>query len=108
MTKSKWKKAYKGPFSKTKATEIYKDIKLLIDNGKSEIEEVAMRKRGGRRKKCVCTAACGAGLGHNTKYDVYIKTQSTEKCYLEYVEGHLTCTYNHTIGDECLMQQKDI
>ena len=26
----------------------------------------------------------------------------TEKCYLEFVEGYLTCTYNHTAGAICL------
>lgn len=26
----------------------------------------------------------------------------TEKCYLEHVDGYLTCTYNHTIGALCL------
>jgi hypothetical protein len=26
----------------------------------------------------------------------------TEKCYLEYVEGYLTCTFNHTSGALCL------
>lgn len=29
----------------------------------------------------------------------------TEKRYLEYVDGYLTCTYDHEIGDECLMNR---
>jgi len=32
------------------------------------------------------------------------KEKSTDKCYLEYVEGYLECTYNHKAGEECLMQ----
>jgi len=31
--------------------------------------------------------------------------KSTEKCYLEYVEGYLTCTHNHEAGEECLMNK---
>lgn len=31
------------------------------------------------------------------------ENHSTDKCYLEYVEGYLTCTFNHKIGEECLM-----
>ncbi len=30
----------------------------------------------------------------------------TEKCYLEYVEGYLTCTYNHEIAAVCLMDRE--
>lgn len=26
----------------------------------------------------------------------------TEKCWLEFVEGHLECTFNHTLGALCL------
>ena len=29
----------------------------------------------------------------------------TEKCWLEYVEGYLTCTYNHTAGALCLVNK---
>ena len=29
--------------------------------------------------------------------------KTEEKCYLEYVDGYLTCTYNHKIGEDCLM-----
>lgn len=31
---------------------------------------------------------------------------STENCYLEFVEGYLACSYNHKIGEECLMDRK--
>jgi hypothetical protein len=27
----------------------------------------------------------------------------TDKCYLDYVEGYLSCTFNHTAGAVCLM-----
>lgn len=30
----------------------------------------------------------------------------TDKCYLEYVEGYLSCTYNHEIGARCLMDER--
>ncbi len=33
--------------------------------------------------------------------------ESEEKCYLEYVEGYLTCTYNHKIGEECLLNDRE-
>jgi hypothetical protein len=37
---------------------------------------------------------------------------STENCYLTYSDeleggGHLICSYNHPIGEECLMDEKD-
>jgi len=28
--------------------------------------------------------------------------EETEKCYLEFEDGHLTCTHNHTLGALCL------
>lgn len=31
---------------------------------------------------------------------------SIDNCYLQYVEGYLECTYNHKIGEECLMNQQ--
>jgi hypothetical protein len=32
---------------------------------------------------------------------------STDNCYLEYnEEGFLTCTYNHKIGEKCLMHKE--
>lgn len=35
-----------------------------------------------------------------------MRKHSTDKCYLEYdEEGYLTCTYNHKIGEECLMHR---
>ena len=37
----------------------------------------------------------------------HTEEHSTDKCYLEYVEGYLTCTYNHKAGEECLMDQEE-
>jgi len=36
-------------------------------------------------------------------------TPPTEKCYLMYDDspGYLVCSYNHEIGEECLMDDKD-
>lgn len=31
---------------------------------------------------------------------------STDNCCLEYVEGYLACSYNHQIGEECLMHER--
>ena len=28
-----------------------------------------------------------------------------DKCNLEYVDGYLRCTYNHKVGDPCLMHK---
>jgi len=70
----KWEKAYKGPFSREKATEVMNDLHRKADPEKNGIIKVAVRKRTGKKSNCVCTSACGAGVGHNAKYDVYIKT----------------------------------
>lgn len=37
---------------------------------------------------------------------------STDNCYLTYSDeleggGYLICTYNHKVGEECLMHQQD-
>jgi hypothetical protein len=39
-------------------------------------------------------------------------THSTDKCYLTYSDeleggGYLTCTYNHKVGEECLMDKEN-
>jgi len=70
----KWEKAYKGPFSRLKAIELVNDLHRKANEEQNGIIKVAMRKRGGKKGTCVCTGACGAGVGHNSKYDVYIKT----------------------------------
>lgn len=73
--KYKWGKTYKGPFEKKEAMGIVEDLKKVADPEKNGIVKVAMRKRS-RKIKCVCTAACGAGLGHNSyKYDVFVKVE---------------------------------
>lgn len=75
MVKGRWEKAYRGPFEKKEAVAVMEDLKKVADFEKNGILEVTLRKRP-RKIKCVCTAACGAGLGHNSyKYDVYVKTQ---------------------------------
>jgi len=64
------RKVYKGPFSKEEATKLAEEINGMV------------RKRCGRKAKgyCVCTAACGAGLGHNSdRYDVYIFNKTTNE-----------------------------
>ena len=71
---TKWEKTFKGPFSKTEATKLMEDLKIKADPKTNGIIEVTIRKRAGRKGTCVCTASCGAGVGHNAKYDVYIKT----------------------------------
>lgn len=36
------------------------------------------------------------------------KIDETEKCWLDYDEdGHLTCTYNHKAGAECLLDDRE-
>lgn len=35
-----------------------------------------------------------------------IKPDSTDNCYLDYVDGYLTCTFNHKSGEECLMHER--
>lgn len=73
--KYQWKKPYKGPFEKKEALGIIEDLNKVADIEKNGILKVALRKRQ-RKIKCVCTAACGAGLGHNSyKYDVFVKTE---------------------------------
>lgn len=69
MTKNRYKKIYKGPFTLEEAEVLAKE---LSDGFIKEIgSEIQIRKRRGG--KCVCTAACGAGVGHNSMYDIYFK-----------------------------------
>lgn len=74
MTKNRYKKIYKGPFTLGDAEKLANDLR----NGfaKEIGSKIQIRKRRGG--KCVCTAACGAGLGHNTMYDIYLKKQDTQ------------------------------
>lgn len=72
---AKWKKVYKGPFEKKEATGVMEDLKKVANPEINGILQVSLRKRKKRKYGCVCTASCGAGVGHNTyKYDVYVKT----------------------------------
>lgn len=32
------------------------------------------------------------------------EAEELDKCYLEYVDGYLTCTHNHKIDAPCLMK----
>jgi len=36
-----------------------------------------------------------------------LQEDTTDDCYLEYVDGHLTCTFNHKAGDKCLMDKDE-
>jgi len=37
-----------------------------------------------------------------------MEKHSTDNCYLIYGEdGYLTCAYNHKLGEECLMDEKE-
>lgn len=70
-----WKKVYKGPFEKKEAIGIMEDLQKVADIEKNGIVKVAIRKRR-KTTNCVCTASCGAGLGHNSyKYDIFVKTE---------------------------------
>lgn len=70
-----WQKAYKGPFTKDTATKHAKSLKgeAIYPNPEKIIIDARTRLRRKPKKTCVCTAACGAGLGHNKMYDVWIK-----------------------------------
>ncbi len=73
MSTTKWAKAYKGPFEKAEAVKVAAELREKADPDKNGIYDARVRAR--RKGNCVCTAACGAGLGHNQRYDVYIKTK---------------------------------
>lgn len=52
--------------------------------------------------RCACKALTLRAMETKTKVQ-----HSTDNCYLEYVEGYLACTYNHKIGEECLMNREE-
>jgi hypothetical protein len=69
--------------------------------------------KGGVCSKCGAWKGGDYGIDGNGKrsYHICLKAQSnnnieqldeTEKCWLEFVEGYLTCTHNHTLGALCL------
>ena len=35
------------------------------------------------------------------------KETSIDNCYLEYVDGYLTCTFNHKAGEKCLVDKEE-
>lgn len=74
MPKLKWERPYVGPFKKSEAEALVADIKKIANPEMNGIHDARIRKSR-KYSKCVCTAACGAGLGHNEKYDVYIKSE---------------------------------
>lgn len=81
MNQTKWKKAYKGPFLKQDAENHVYSLKHDSKfKEKTQILDarIRLRRKPKAGKQCVCTAACGAGLGHNKMYDVFIKTIRTE------------------------------
>lgn len=82
MSMLHWVKAYKGPFNKPDAIEIARQLREKAFPDVNGIHDARIRARRTSSKRCVCTAACGAGLGHNDKYDVYIqeaKTRATDR-----------------------------
>lgn len=64
---SKWIKPYMGPFFKWEIEVLYNEL-----SKKTIILDCSIRKRN-PKDWCVCTAACGAGLGHNDRYDLFVK-----------------------------------
>lgn len=79
MTETVWKKAYKGPFLQHEAERHVYSLKHDVPlKEKTGVIDAAIRRRRAPKNKCVCTAACGAGLGHNKMYDVWIKTDVLE------------------------------
>ena len=75
MRESIWKKAYKGPFGKDEAERHAYSLKHDVPFKENQgVIDAAVRRRRAPKNNCVCTAACGAGLGHNQPYDVWIKT----------------------------------
>ena len=78
MSTTRWRKAYQGPFDRKESCKIAQELR---DNAKPDINgiydaRVRTRRKSTKGNQCVCTATCGAGLGHNEKYDVYIKTST--------------------------------
>jgi hypothetical protein len=69
--KYKWTKPYKGPFHRYELETIIN--KHMEQYTTTVIVNVSIRRRFRGKKQCVCTAACGAGKGHNEMYDLYIK-----------------------------------
>lgn len=76
MSTTRWHKAYQGPFKKTEAQQIAGELRAKAKPDINGIYDARVRARRSLKlmKRCVCTAACGAGLGHNERYDVWIKT----------------------------------
>ena len=35
-----------------------------------------------------------------------MNNKEIEKCFLTYVDGYLTCSYNHKAGEDCLMNKE--
>lgn len=69
-----WRKVYTGPFSHDEAHRMAEGLRTETSK-RSGIAAATVRRRSARgRSKCVCTSACGAGMGHNEVYDVYVKS----------------------------------
>ena len=63
-----------GPFFKKEAEKIAEELKATCNPKLNGMHDARVRRRR-KVTHCVCTAVCGAGLGHNQKYDVWIKTE---------------------------------
>lgn len=76
-TKLIWEKVYKGPFEKEEAEKLAEGIRAVAKPEVNLIHtaKIRMRRRRAKGNRCVCTAACGIGRGHNEMYDVFIKTE---------------------------------
>lgn len=76
MSTIKWTKVYKGPFGLIEARKLARELREASSPTVNQIYDVRVRMRPKmpRGKRCVCTAACGAGFGHNERFDIYIKT----------------------------------
>ncbi len=51
----------------------------------------------------------GYGYGYGYDFNQFAsKPDETDKCYLMYDEdGYLVCSYNHTLGAECLLNKEE-
>ncbi len=60
-----------------------------------------------KTNKCDCCGWDNEGYQHEPFCSsLNNMPQTTDNCYLEYDEdGYLVCSYNHKMGEECLMKK---
>lgn len=68
MEKSKWEKAYKGPFTKKLADGIVNDLKVIANPEKNGIHDAEARKRISSKYE-----------EPKNEYDVYIKVDQEQE-----------------------------